>query len=474
MGKINLVALMAMVFIASGCSQQGTEAESTTQSSSSSSSSTSTNGNTNDKIVFSREIAPLMLNNCTNCHRSQGGIAPFPLESYNDFYKHRSAIKKAVANRTMPPPGVDNSGTCQDFVDDHWMPQNEIDTIVNWVDSGAPQGDPKFKPVIPSLAAGLNGPKTILKIKEPYVPVPPAGKLDDYRCFVVDPQVSMDTQITAVEVLPDQAKIVHHVIVFKPSTEEAEAAAEEKNGQDGRPGYNCFGAAGVPSSVVGLWGPGSDPVELKDPQTGESLGLTLEAGRKLIIQIHYNIANGSPADQTAIAIKTDPAAKPVKWLVVPNAQLNLEPGLPEVVISKTLENQAMLAVDHFYESGAADGAIAGTGIELSWDLVWAAINIPLMGRDMTIYAVGPHMHQLGRKMQLDLVDENENSTCMANIPKFDFNWQRGYMFKRPLSLKSTGSVKISCSFDTRGRTEVVTFGEGTQDEMCLAFLLVTQ
>lgn len=488
MGKINLMAIVAMIVLVSGCGRMGEDmdGDGVIDSSSTSGSTTGTGSSTggsgtgtgtgvddiNAKIVFSREVAPIVMKNCAGCHRSQGGIAPFPLETYSDYYKHRSAIKKSVANRTMPPPGVDNSGSCQNFHDVGWLPQKDLDTIVEWVDLGAPRGDANFRPTLPTADTGLPAPKSVLRMKEPYTPAPPAGKLDDYRCFIVDPKMGVNTMMTGVEIIPDQAKIVHHVIVFKPASPEAQATAEAMDGKDGRPGYPCFGAAGVPSSVVGLWAPGSKAAELKDPETGGKLGLALEANRKLIIQVHYNIANGSPADQSAIAIKTDPTAKPVKWAVLANFQLDLQPGQPQVVAEMTQMNQAFLTIDHLYESGTVDGVIAGTGLELSWDLILAAVGTPLL-RDMKAYAVGPHMHQLGRSLKVEKIDASDKTSCMANVPKFDFNWQTGYMFKKSLDIKTTDSLKITCTFDTRGRTTPVKFAEGTEDEMCLAFLLVT-
>lgn len=431
-----------------------------------------TGSGSSSKVVFSRDVAPIMVKNCTSCHRSKDAIGPFPLENYNDFYTHREAIKRAVVARTMPPPGVDNSGQCQSFDDAKWMTEEDIKTIVTWVENGAPEGNPGIVPPLPEASTELPGPKSIIKIPQPYTPTPPAGKLDDYRCFIVDPGITSDTKLTAIEVIPDKAKIVHHVIVFKPASVEAQASALQKNGADGRPGYSCFGAAGVPSTVVGLWGPGSLSRDLKDPETGGALGMRIEAGRKLIVQIHYNITNGVSADQTAIAIKTNANASPVKWTVLAHANLELQPGQKEVITSATQTNQAMLTIDHLYEMGVADSKLSGQAPTFDLAFFNATLSTPL-ARTMRVFAVGPHMHQLGRKMKIEMIDWKNQNTCMANIPLFDFEWQMGYFFKKPLTLDITSSVKITCNFDTSGRTKVVHFAEGTEDEMCLAFLLVT-
>lgn len=489
MGKFYQGLFAALIFIA-GCTQQGAAPLSSNQtgqsdqnsqggqnnqnnqnnqnggsSNSGGSGNSSGGGDTpvdNSKVVFSREIAPLMLKNCTGCHRTQGGIAPFPLETYDDFYNHREGIRKALVARTMPPPSLDNSGSCQSFTDSTWLPEADLKTLVSWIDNGAPKGDPGFKPQLPPPPMALAEPKKILKIPQPYTPAPPAGKLDDYRCFVVDPGVTSNTMITGIEVLPDEPKVVHHVIVFKPTSEAAQTQALQKSGSDGRPGYTCYGAAGVAATIVGLWAPGANAGELKDPETGGLLGLSLEAGRKLIVQVHYNTTNGALPDQTAIAVKTNDNAKPVKWLMLTSGQLNLAPGQADVVSTQTLDNQTMLTVDHLFESGGGGG---GFSIDSIFSFPFA--------RQLKIYGVGPHMHQLGRRLKLEMLDLSGKNTCVASVPLFDFNWQMGSLYKKPVTFEATNSMKISCNFDTRGRTEVTTFGEGTNDEMCISFLLVT-
>ena len=201
--------------------------------------------------------------------------------------------------------------------------------------------------------------------------------------------------------------------------------------------------------------------------------MTMEAGRKLIVQIHYNTTNGALPDQTAISIKTNANAAPVKWLMLTTGALNLTPGQPDVFSTATLNNQTMLTVDHLFEtSGGGTSSSSGTSSSNLAASLQAGLSTPI-ARQMKIYGVGPHMHKLGRHLKLEMVDWAGKNTCMANVPLFDFNWQMGSLFKKPLTLGVTSSVKLTCGYDTTGRTQTVTFGEGTNDEMCISFLLVT-
>lgn len=427
------------------------------------------------KPVYSKEISHLMNKHCASCHQP-GGVAPFALNTYEDVSRHAAAIRTSVLNRTMPPPGVDNSGDCQTFTNATWLTEQEIDAITRWTDTGRPHGDTKVKGRAPPKLSDLSGPKTILKMKEPYTPAPPAGSLDDYRCFILDPGITEDTTITAVQVLPDIVAQVHHVIVFKPNSEEAQTKAEAKAGVDGRPGYTCFGSAGVPSSIVGLWAPGASPVEHRDADTGQLLGIPMEKGRKLILQVHYNSQNGIAPDQSSIAVKMNKDAIRTKWMVLVNALMSLEAGQPDVVAETEQGSPWMQAVNIIFERGLADDFINGGGIlsALSWELVGIILNQP-EARDFRVYAIAPHMHTLGTHLTVEKIatDPAKNS-CMGDVPNFDFHWQAGYNYVKPLHVDKTDRLKIRCRFNTSSRTETVSFGEGTEDEMCLAFLLVKE
>lgn len=425
-----------------------------------------------DKPVYSDKISKLLNRNCNTCHGGNGGIAPFSLTSYADVTRMAGSIKSAVVARRMPPPGVDNTGDCESYSNSRWMPQADLDMLVKWIDDGMPQGDTRINSVPPPKLGTLAEPKQVLTMPQAYKPNPPAGKLDDYRCFMLDPAQTEDTMITGLEVLPQQASVVHHVIVFKPTSDEAQAAAEAKVGTDGQPGFSCFGAAGVPSSVVGLWAPGSNAHETMDPQTNELLGLPLEKGRKLIMQVHYNTQNGSPLDQSSIAVKYNKAAKRVKWTVMADFLLKLDPGLADTSHQELQGNSWMQTINEIYERGLADAYIHGGGVGslLSGELLNVVLNQPA-ARDLKVYAVGPHMHTMGTTLQLEHGQGNQFK-CMAKVPKWDFNWQGSAAYTTPVTIKKDESVRITCHFNTSGKTEQIKFGEGTQDEMCLAFLMV--
>lgn len=427
----------------------------------------------NKPIVFSDQISKIFHRHCTGCHQGNGGIAPFPLTSYQHLSGFKQMIQSSLTQRRMPPPGVDNSGSCQEFSNANYLSSEQIAAVNSWYEAGMPRGNPNISTIPAARLRDLSEPKSVLRMPEVYTPKPDPGKIDDYRCFVLDPKKNEDDLITAIQVLPDKVAQVHHVIVFKPTSEKAQAEAEKMSGADGRPGYPCFGAAGVPSTVVGLWAPGGNAEEMRDADSGRLVGLPLEKGRKLIMQVHYNTQNGVFADQSSIAVKYDKSAIRARWMVRVNFILSLKPGLADVVQSETFSNVWTQTVNEIYERGLADDYINGGGIlsTLSPELIALLLNQP-DAKDFKVYGVAPHMHTLGTKIKVEKISSSNQNTCLADVPKFDFHWQGGYNYVRPQTISKTDKVKLTCHFNTTGRTETVRFGEGTDDEMCLAFLLV--
>jgi hypothetical protein len=82
------------------------------------------------------------------------------------------------------------------------------------------------------------------------------------------------------------------------------------------------------------------------------------------------------------------------------------------------------------------------------------------------------MHKLGRKLKLEL-KRNEKWECAVDVPVWDFDWQRFYFYETAMASVPGDEVRLSCTYDTSSRTSATTWGEGTDDEMCLVGLYVT-
>ena len=164
------------------------------------------------QVTFSKDIAPIFERACQNCHRP-GSIAPMSLLTYADARPWARSIKQKVATRVMPPWHIDRNVGVSKFKDDPSLTDAEISAIVNWVDQGAPEGNPSDLPP-PRQFSNLDQwhigkPDIVVSMTKAYVLKAKGG--DEYFDVDVDPGFTEDVYIQAVETKPDSGfKVVHH------------------------------------------------------------------------------------------------------------------------------------------------------------------------------------------------------------------------------------------------------------------------
>src|SRR5262249_25504854 len=147
---------------------------------------------------------------CAQCHQD-GGIAPFPLITYADVQAHATEIAAATSARLMPPSNIDASGECRTFKDSRWLTDEQIKTIKDWADDGAPEGDPLPPPPLPQTPS-LDDANVFVEMPEEYKPAGDAEHPnDDYRCFLIDGPEA-DGFVTGFEIIPGEPQEVHHMI----------------------------------------------------------------------------------------------------------------------------------------------------------------------------------------------------------------------------------------------------------------------
>jgi hypothetical protein len=268
----------------------------------------------------------------------------------------------------------------------------------------------------------------VLRADAPYLPEPGT---DDYRCFVVDPVLAEDAYLTAFAVREDVRGIIHHVQLWAFDTLEAEAGLDALDTAAPGPGYPCVESIGAPGRYVSVWAP-SDPVRRHPPGTG----IPLTAGRRMVLQIHYHDDGVGLPDHTQIELEVATTVEhPAEQWTLSAPNLVLPPGLDNLT---------------------ATGSLTVTG-----------------GPPYRLWGVRAHMHTLGKSVSVSVGDA-ESSRCLVSIPAWDPAWQLMYFLSDPVTITQGDRLGVSCTYDTRGKTQPTLEGMGADDEMCFAFFYVSR
>jgi hypothetical protein len=418
-------------------------------------------------LTYNGGIADILETRCTGCHQD-GQIAPFPLTSYEEAYALRSAIAHSVETDSMPPWMADNS--CNDYSDDYSLQGGEKAALLAWVEAGAPEGppapprQPSSEPQPPELSYDLS-----LTMAEPYTP---QAQPDDYRCFVLEWPAETEQYVTGYQVRPGREDQVHHVISFvidPHSVEQYRAMDAADSGY----GYSCFGSPNVTANNLeaslswrwlGSWTPG-----LRQRALPEGSGIRVSPGSAIVMQVHYNSDSVDPTgDQTSFDVRlSDAVQRPAVMLpfthydwVVGNEEMHIPAGDPDVVLTASRDLSARVLEFIGGEAGLGEGD------------------------SFQVHSAGVHMHLLGTRARLWLERSSAQQECLLQIPEWDFGWQGSVDLVTPITIHEGDVLHLECAWDNSAQNQPVVdgqqlepqdvgWGDGTDDEMCLAILFVT-
>jgi hypothetical protein len=215
--------------------------------------------------------------------------------------------------------------------------------------------------------------------------------------------------------------------------------ARRLDAADPGPGYTAFGGVGFAAAgTLDGWGPGVAPHCLPD-----GVGMALPKGADIVVQLHYHPTGKPESDRTRIGLhfcKT-PVDKRLNMAVALNLNLRIPAG------EAKHEERASLAIP----------------------------------QDITLLRIAPHMHLLGTEMTVTAVLPDGTSRKLVRVPDWDFRWQSIFTFVEPVRLPKGSRVEVVGRFDNSASNpanparppKAVKWGEGTNDEMCVAALFYT-
>jgi hypothetical protein len=390
--------------------------------------------------TFNKEVVRVFQDHCQSCHHP-GDIAPFSLMDYASAKPYATQIKVMTQTHQMPPwkptPG------CGDFAETRSISTNELDTIARWVDAGAPEGNRADLPTPIDFSSGwtLGQPDLVLSYPETFTPT---ASGDTYRCLPLPTNLTSDQYVSAIDIHPGDRKTVHHVIAFIDKS----GASANLDAAEAGPGYTCFGGPGFNitdpgAATLGGWAPGQVASRLP-----EQVAFLLPKASNVVLQVHYHPHDGQPQpDKTEIGIYYAKKKPQQQLYVLPliNDQFTIPPG------------------DANYKVSAPPNGPLFTPFGLH------------------LWGIYPHMHLLGRKMNVAAHLPGGTDECLINIDDWDFNWQGLYQYASPIAIPGGSSLSVGAYYDNSTDNmrnpnyppKAVSWGEQTTDEMCIAFIAFT-
>ena len=398
-----------------------------------------------DAPTYYRDVYPIVQEKCVSCH-VEGGIAAFALEDPVAVASMAGSIHASTASGEMPPwPPTELAPALRDA---RTLTPEQIDTIARWADAGAPLGDPADQPEgIEPKGFPLENPDLVVDMGADYSPDP--SLVDEYRCFAVDLGLVEAKKMIGFRVLPGNEKIAHHLVTTLVQKSDL-PALQAYDAESAAPGWPCFGGAipeglGIkPVGNLGNWTPGNTG-QLMYPGTA----VDVPANTVVVMQMHYNTANGFDPDRTAMEL----------YFAAPEDEASLQKlfGLP--VVSR----------DIFVPAGSSSTTIS------------AVTTVPAQVNEIFAVSAAAHGHYLMRQHRLTLNKGTPSEQILLDLD-WDFHWQGQYLYESPIRLQAGDTVTIDCTYDNSPEHRMsvglpptstdVTWGEGTNEEMCMGGLQV--
>ena len=366
------------------------------------------------EVTYAKEVSRIIQRRCHECHRP-GMIGPFSLLNYESAVEWTDMMKEVVTQRRMPPWHADPR--YGDFSNNRRMPQEEVDTLVAWIDSGAPFGDRKDLPPPKKYAEGwvIDEPDIVFKLPEE-VTVPADGVVP-YLHFNVPTHFKEDVWIQAAEARPDNRAVVHHIIVFS-----RDPKAKSRRGRNGQ--------------FVAGTAPGDPPLILPP-----GMAKKIPAGHELRFQMHYTPTGKVEKDRSSIGMIFYKGKTPPKAIARTRGIMNFRFEIPPGDSSYRVESSYTFR------------------------------------RDAYVFSLMPHMHWRGKDFVFRATYPDGRNEVLLSVPAYDFNWQNTYRFTTPMRAPKGTRIDCVAHFDNSkdnpanpDPTKAVRWGDQTWEEMMIGWM----
>ncbi len=389
-------------------------------------------------VTFAKDIVPILQEKCQVCHR-KGSIAPMSLVTYEEARPWAKSIRERVILRSMPPWHLDKTVGIQRFQNDRSLTDGEVSTIVRWVDSGAPLGNPKDLPPAKQwpeedgwqLAKQWGEPDLVIQ-SGPYTM--PAQGQDVWWKPVSPIPLAEPRWVRAVEMRPGTLagrRITHHAL-----------ARLEQDEPGANPDDDA--AANGPGLLM-EWAIGKN-YDTYRPNTGK----LLLPGARIRWDIHYHAVGEAIRDQVELAVYLYPKGQAPKY----RTRLTLFGAMPR---------------------GSAS-------LDIPPNTVTVSQGFHVLKEPARLENYQPHMHLRGKAMSMEAILPDGATRMLSYADHFNFNWMINYIYAddaAPVLPKGT-VIHITAWHDNTAANpynpdpkQWVGWGDRTIDEMAHAWVNVT-
>ncbi|MBS1819674.1 MAG: hypothetical protein JSU08_17205 [Acidobacteria bacterium] len=391
--------------------------------------------------TFTKDIAPIFQEKCEACHRPNS-IAPMSLVTYEDARPWARSIRTRVEARQMPPWDIDRTVGIQKFKNDRSLSDDQVQTIVRWIDAGAPKGDAKDMPAPKhwpeeqgwyyASMFGQAGPDLVIK-STPWTQK--SGANDTWWRPVVMTGITEPRWVRAIEIRPGSVKgrkITHHAIARLEQQEDNPLFAVSDD-----PTLAAQGGTFM-EWAVGKQG------ELMRPNSGK----LMLPGSKIHWDIHYSNGGEDVTDIVELGVYFYPKGQEPKYRQV----LHLM------------------------------GGTNAAGVDIPPNAVKQTEGFFVMRENGRVESFQPHMHLRGKAMEMTAILPTGQVQVLSKVSNFNFNWMTSYFYAddvAPLLPKGT-ILKITAWHDNTSSNKNnpdpnvwVGYGDRTVDEMAHAWVNVT-
>jgi peroxiredoxin len=369
---------------------------------------------------YSTEIAPIIVKNCSECHR-WGGVGPFALDAYVSVLGWSPMIREVLMNKRMPPMQVDPEIGHSDSA--KYITAKEIQTLLHWMDAGAPRGDNPHDPLedVPlekTFEWQLGEPDYVVEADP--VSIPAVG-VQDYVYTDVTLPFDKDVRIEAFQYRPGKEAVLHHLMTFVVPADEDFWGLEK----DQEISHRRF---------LGSYIPGENPAIIFP----EGASVLVPKGYKLAMQFHY-VTNGlATVDESSIGLyfAKDSAITEIETVAVSS----------RFVIPPNVDNFPMEA------SYKVEDDIVVTGLRA-------------------------RMNFRGKKMKFVVESPAGEKHDIFSIPAYNYGWQPHYQLETAEEIVAGSTVHVVGAFDNSlsnpfnpDPSEEVRFGINSFEEMFTGYL----